>query len=101
GSFIATAKMSGHITIIPELQTTAIHSVKGLSVQWAGLPRANSVNEGYLESENSPSSKFSVFRSRSQSCSRERLVNELKGAYLYLASDAAAYTTGTDIIVEG
>lgn len=33
--------------------------------------------------------------------SREGLANELKGAYLYLASDAATYTTGTDIIVDG
>lgn len=33
--------------------------------------------------------------------SREGLANELKGAYLYLASDAATYTTGCDIIVDG
>lgn len=33
--------------------------------------------------------------------SREGTVNELKGAYLYLASDASSYTTGTDIAVDG
>jgi len=33
--------------------------------------------------------------------SREGEPNELKGAYLYLASDASSYTTGTDIIVDG
>jgi len=32
---------------------------------------------------------------------REGQAHELKGAYLYLASDAASYTTGTDIIVDG
>ena len=32
---------------------------------------------------------------------REGEANELKGAFLYLASDAASYTTGSDIIVDG
>lgn len=32
---------------------------------------------------------------------REGEVSELKGAFLYLASDAASYTTGTDIKVDG
>jgi len=34
-------------------------------------------------------------------CSREGRVGELKGAYLYLASDAASYTSGLDMIVDG
>lgn len=33
--------------------------------------------------------------------SREGEVNELKGAYLYFASDASSYTTGTDLLVDG
>ena len=32
---------------------------------------------------------------------REGLANELKGAYLYLASDASSFTTGSDIRVDG
>lgn len=32
---------------------------------------------------------------------REGEPRELKGAYLYLASDAASYTTGCDITVDG
>lgn len=32
---------------------------------------------------------------------REGETHELKGVYLYLASDASSYTTGTDIIVDG
>lgn len=33
--------------------------------------------------------------------SREGQTGELKGAYLYLASDASSYTTGLDMIVDG
>lgn len=33
--------------------------------------------------------------------SREGQVHELKGAYLYLASDASSYTTGSDLTVDG
>lgn len=32
---------------------------------------------------------------------REALPQELVGAYLYLASDAASFTNGTDIVVDG
>ena len=34
-------------------------------------------------------------------CRREGRVGELKGIYLYLASDASSYTTGLDAIIDG
>jgi len=56
--FIATVCMSGHITNIPQLQTTynaakaeVIHYVKGLAVEWAGFARANSVSPSYIATE--------------------------------------------------
>ncbi|PUU75202.1 hypothetical protein B9Z19DRAFT_1154686 [Tuber borchii] len=102
GSFIVPACMSGHITIIPELQTTVIYYVKGLAVQWAGLARANSVSPDYIATQISdfvPKETKDICKEKIP-LHREGLANELKGAYLYLASDAATYTTGTDIIVD-
>jgi sorbose reductase len=32
---------------------------------------------------------------------RDGKATELKGAYVYLASDASSYTTGTDIVIDG
>lgn len=32
---------------------------------------------------------------------RDAKATELKGAYVYLASDASSYTTGSDILVDG
>lgn len=32
---------------------------------------------------------------------RPALAKELKGAYVYLVSDASSYTTGADIVIDG
>lgn len=110
GSFVATASMSGHIVNIPQLQATyntskagVIHLCKCLAVEWVGFARCNTVSPGYIATEISnfttPATK-EIWRDKIP-MGREGDPNELKGAFLYLASDAASYTTGTDIIVDG
>ncbi|KAI5803373.1 hypothetical protein DFH27DRAFT_47000 [Peziza echinospora] len=110
GSFIATASMSGHIVNIPQLQATynaakagVLHFCRSLAVEWAGFARVNTVSPGYIDTT---ISKFvqketkDVWRSMIP-FRREALANELKGAYLYLASPASSYTTGSDLRVDG
>ncbi|KAJ9151596.1 Sorbitol utilization protein SOU2 [Coniochaeta hoffmannii] len=110
GSFIATASMSGHIANIPQLQAaynaskaSVIHLCKSLGVEWAGFARANSVSPGYINTEISKFNSPEVRKVWSDKIpmGREGEPAELKGVYLYLASDASSYTTGTDIIVDG
>jgi sorbose reductase len=110
GSFVATASMSGHIVNVPQLQAAynaakagVIHLCKSLAVEWVGFARANSVSPGYIATEISdfvPKETMDIWKNKIP-MGREGQAHELKGAYLYLASDAASYTTGTDIIVDG
>jgi len=110
GSFIATASMSGHIVNIPQLQTAynaakaaVIHLCKGLAVEWVQFARANTISPGYIATEISnfvPPETKSIWKDKIP-MGREGEPHELVGAYLYLASDAASYTTGCDIVVDG
>lgn len=127
GSFVATASMSGHIVNFPQMQaaynaakTGVIHlckldngpvlhrftnwpSGKSLSVEWVRYARANTISPGYIATEISnfvPQETKNIWRDKIP-MGREGMAHELKGAYLYLASDASSYTTGADIIVDG
>ncbi|KAJ5573457.1 uncharacterized protein N7459_007884 [Penicillium hispanicum] len=110
GSFVATASMSGHIVNFPQMQaaynaakTAVIHLCKSLSVEWVRFARANTVSPGYIATEISsfvPEQTKNIWRDKIP-MGREGQAHELKGAYLYLASDASTYTTGADLVVDG
>ncbi|QEU61199.1 hypothetical protein KDRO_E00710 [Kluyveromyces lactis] len=110
GSMVITASMSGHIVNIPQLQACynaakagVIHFAKSLAVEWAGFARVNTVSPGYIAT---PISNFvdEDLKNKWHSLipmGREGLPQELVGAYLYFASDASTYTTGSDLLVDG
>lgn len=110
GSLIMTASMSGHIANVPNYQTcynaskaAVIHMSKSLAVEFAGFARVNTVSPGYT---NTPLSDPIPQKQRAKwwgltPWGREALPQELVGAYLYLASDLATFTTGADIVVDG
>ena len=69
--------------------------------KWGG--RINSVSPGYINTAISgdcpremKEAWFSLTPLR-----RDADPRELKGIYLYLASDASSYTTGSDFVVDG
>jgi len=110
GSFIMTASMSGHIANYPQAQACynavkagLIHFGKSLAIEWAGFARVNTVSPGYIDTEISGFIPPEV-KSRWWAITplgREGLPKELVGAYLYFASDASTFTTGSDLIVDG
>lgn len=80
-----------------------IHLTRSLAVEWVRFARANSVSPGYVATEISnfvPPETKAIWRSKIP-MGRECEASELKGVYLYLASEASSYTTGTDVVVDG
>ncbi|KAK4059957.1 hypothetical protein Trihar35433_10501 [Trichoderma harzianum] len=110
GSFIATASISGHIVNIPQLQAAynaakagVIQLCKSLAVEWVKFARVNSVSPGYIATEisNFIPQEMRVIWKNKIPMGREAHANELKGVFLFLASDASSYVTGADLVVDG
>lgn len=110
GSLILTASMSGHIANYPQEQTSynvakagCIHLAKSLANEWRDFARVNSISPGYIDtglSDFVPQDIQNLWKSMIP-MGRDAKAKELKGAYVYLASDASSYTTGTDIVIDG
>lgn len=110
GSLILTASMSGHIANYPQEQTSynvakagCIHLARSLANEWRDFARVNSISPGYIDtglSDFVPKETQELWHSMIP-MGRDAKATELKGAYVYLASDASSYTTGSDILVDG
>jgi sorbose reductase len=110
GSLIITASMSGHIANYPQEQTSynvakagCIHMTKSLANEWRDFARVNSISPGYIDTGLSDfvDKKVQDLWKSLIPLGRDGLAKELKGAYVYLASDASTYTTGSDIVIDG
>lgn len=113
GSIILTASMSGHIVNVPQCQVAynaskagVIQLGKSLAVEWArhGI-RVNTVSPGYIYTySDEPIPPENVGKSdfeRLTPLKRFGQPEELGALVLYLASDASAFVTGTDILIDG
>ncbi|KAI9734013.1 MAG: hypothetical protein M1834_002670 [Cirrosporium novae-zelandiae] len=110
GNMIFTASMSGHAANVPQQQACynackagVIHLAKSLAVEWVGFARVNSVSPGYTDTEISGDCPFEMKEEwfSLTPMKRDADPRELKGIYLYLASDASTYTTGADMVIDG
>jgi len=110
GSFVITASMSGHIANFPQEQTSynvakagCIHMARSLANEWRDFARVNSISPGYIDtglSDFVDKQTQDLWKSMIP-MGRDGEAKELKGAYVYLCSDASSYTTGADIIIDG
>ncbi|CAK9439852.1 uncharacterized protein LODBEIA_P39520 [Lodderomyces beijingensis] len=110
GSLVITASMSATIVNVPQAQAAynaskaaVKHLSKSLAVEWAPFARVNSVSPGYIATHLTTFADPALTAKWLQltPLGREANPKELVGAYLYLASDAASFTTGADLAVDG
>jgi len=111
GSIINIASLSGIAVNVPQKQAVYNASKAGvtmlsksLAVEWAQYDiRVNSISPGYMKTEMIMSSMAHLFRTWESLTPMGRLGEpaELRGAVLYLASDASSYMTGHDLVVDG
>ncbi|KAH9838894.1 putative NADP-dependent mannitol dehydrogenase [Teratosphaeria destructans] len=110
GSLVITASMSGHIANFPQEQTSyntakagCIHMARSLANEWRDFARVNSISPGYIDtglSDFVAKETQDLWKSMIP-LNRDGEAKELKGAYVYLISDASTYTTGADIVIDG
>ncbi|CZR35827.1 uncharacterized protein FPRO_00050 [Fusarium proliferatum ET1] len=111
GSFIATASMCGHIVNIPRPSLPYLARIsdevarigKSLAIEWHGFARVNSVSPGFINTGISGPIAEEIMSAIMDKVPMGRFGEtvELKGVYLFLASDASIYVTGTIILVDG
>ena len=94
--------MSGHIANFPQEQTSynvakagCIHLARSLANEWRDFARVNSISPGYIDtglSDFVPQDIQKLWHSMIP-MGRDAKATELKGAYVYFASDASSYCT--------
>lgn len=111
GSIINIASMSGVAVNVPQKQAVYNASKAGvamlsssLAVEWAqyGI-RVNSISPGYMKTKMTLSTMTHLFPVWESLTPMGRLgePKELRGAVVYLASDASSYMTGHNLILDG
>jgi sorbose reductase len=110
GVIINTASMSGHVVNIPQKEghycaskAAVIHLTKAMAVEFAPYNiRVNSVSPGYILTELvEPLKEFHEIWVPKIPLGRLGRPEELMGLYVYLASDASSYMTGSDVVIDG
>lgn len=111
GNMVNTASMSGTIVNIPQAQASynaskagVVHLTKSLAVEWAPLGiRVNSISPGYIATEMTGAVREDWRQIWTDMIPFKRMgtPEELAGAVIYLLSDAATYTSGADVIIDG
>ncbi|OTB09439.1 hypothetical protein M426DRAFT_315995 [Hypoxylon sp. CI-4A] len=109
-SIIFTASVSATLVNIPQKQAAynaskaaLVHLGKSLSVEWVDFVRVNNISPGFIETDMLDVHPPELRSQWNEMIPGRRFCkpSELKGAYVFLASDASSYVTGADLIIDG
>ena len=111
GNIINIGSISARVVNVPQEQAVyntskaaVVMLTQSMAVEWAahGI-RVNSLSPGYMKTEMTLSSMAPLFPAWEALTPMGRLGEpaELRGALLFLASDASSYMTGHDLVVDG
>ncbi|KAF2832736.1 NAD(P)-binding protein [Ophiobolus disseminans] len=108
GNLILTSSISAHIVNVPVDQPIyngskafVSHLGKSLAREWREFARVNIVSPGFFDTKMGAGPQVINEGLRMIPLGRQGNVKEIKGLFLYLASDASSYMTGTDAIIDG
>lgn len=110
GRIIFTASVSSQVVNFPQKQApynaskaAVVRLAKCLAVEWVDFARVNCVSPGYIDTELLDEHPEEWRKRWFEMIPAGRMCSpyELKGVYLYLASDASSYMTGEEVVVGG
>lgn len=108
GNLIITSSMSAQVVNVPVDQPVyngtkafLVQFGKSLAREWREFARVNIVSPGFFDTKMGagPSALNEAYRMAP--LGRQGHTKEIKGLYLYLASDASTYMTGSDLLIDG
>lgn len=108
GNLIITSSISAHVVNVPVDQPVynstkafVTHLGKSLAREWRDFARVNIVSPGFFDTKMGASDRVLNEGLRMTPLGRQGDVKEIKALYLYLASDASTYMTGSDVLIDG
>ncbi|KAL4819733.1 hypothetical protein BDW67DRAFT_173044 [Aspergillus spinulosporus] len=110
GSIVFTASVSASLVNVPQKQAAynaskaaVVQLAKCLSVEWVNYCRVNCISPGFIATEILDHHPKEWREKWHDMIPAKRMAQayELKGAYVFAASDASSYMTGADIIIDG
>ncbi|KAJ5877235.1 hypothetical protein N7455_000700 [Penicillium solitum] len=110
GNVVFTASVSALLVNTPQRQAAynaskagVLQLAKSLAVEWVDFCRVNSVSPGYIQTQIMEYASKEMLDKWLGQIPARRFASpyELKGAYLFCASDASSYMTGSNLVIDG
>ncbi|KAJ6007252.1 oxidoreductase [Penicillium herquei] len=110
GNVVFTASVSATLVNTPQKQAAynaskagLLQLTKSLAVEWVEFCRVNCVSPGYVQTQIMEYASKEMLDTWLSQIPARRFASpyELKGVYLFCASDASSYMTGSNLVVDG